>query len=229
MRVKFERKEELAPGVWQYFFMPERPLDYIPGQYVEVRIPHVEPDNRGMSRTFSLTTLPSEPLIGFAVKFEQPSSTYKRALRNLRSDDEVTITDAMGDVILPKSSLVPLTFVAGGLGVASFVSIMRWLTQQKEQRDITLLYAVRDPDILLFQEVFDAYPYPIALHIFSPNTPRLTAETVTKHITPDGLVYLSGSEKFVETFRHELENDYAMPHERIVFDFFDGYKDFIVN
>lgn len=226
MRVRFERKEELAPSVWQYFFVPERPLDYIPGQYVDVRIPHTNPDNRGMSRTFSLITLPSEPLISFAVKFEQPSSTYKLALQSLRPGDGVTITDAMGDVILPKSSLVPLTFVAGGLGVASFVSIMRWLTSQNERRDITLLYAVRNPDILLFKDVFDAYQYPLALHIFSPETPRLTAKTITQYTSPDGLLYLSGSERFVENLRHELENDYAVPHERIVFDFFDGYTDF---
>lgn len=225
MRVFFEKRYELAPNVWHYFFTAERPVDYIPGQYVDFRIPHGSPDSRGMSRTFTLTSLPSEKQLSFAVKFEEPPSTYKQALQALQPGEEVTITDAMGDVVLPKSSSVPLTFVAGGLGIASFVSILRWLTAQNEHRDITLLYAVRDPQILLFQDVVDSYPFPIGLKIFSPETPRLSAETIAKQAAKDGLIYISGSEKFVESLRHGLENDYDMPHEQIIFDFFDGYHD----
>jgi ferredoxin-NADP reductase len=225
MRVFFEKRYELAPNVWHYFFTAERPVDYIPGQYVDFRIPHTSPDSRGMSRTFTLTSLPSEKQLSFAVKFEEPSSSYKMALARLKPGDEATLTDAMGDVVLPKSSNVPLTFVAGGLGIASFVSIMRWLTEQQEQRDITLLYAVRDHNILLFQDVLDSYPYPVDMKVFSPTSSRLSAKTIAKHTPKDGLLYLSGSEKFVESLRHELENDYNVPHEQIVFDFFDGYSE----
>ncbi|HVS58976.1 MAG TPA: FAD-dependent oxidoreductase [Candidatus Saccharimonadales bacterium] len=225
MRVKFERKEELSPGVWHYFFVPEKALDYISGQYVDFLIPHTNPDSRGTKRTFTLTSLAEEPHLSFAVRFDEPSSSYKKALFAMERGQEATITDAMGDVVLPKSSLVPLTFVAGGLGMASFVSIMRWLTRENEARDITLLYAVRDPAAILFQDVIDQYPHPITLHMFSPETPRLTAETIKTHTADDGLVYLSGSEKFVEGYRHELQNNYAVPNERIVYDFFDGYHD----
>jgi ferredoxin-NADP reductase len=225
MRVFFEKREELTTNVWHYFFLPERPLGYIPGQYVDFRIPHENPDNRGTSRTFTLTSLPSEKHLSFAVKFEEPSSTYKRALMALKPGDAVTITDAMGDVVLPKSSNVPLTFAAGGLGVASFVSMMRWLTEQNEQRDINLLYAIRDPSVLLFREVFDAYQFPIGLKLFSPTTQRLSAETIAGHAQQDGLIYLSGSERFVESLRDELQNDFKASHEQIIYDFFDGYDD----
>lgn len=227
MHVVFEQKQELVPGIWEFYFKPERPLDYIPGQYVDLRLPHEHADNRGASRTFSLTSLPDEPFISFAVKIETPCSTYKQVLRALQPGDTATITDAMGDVVLPKDPRVPLVFVAGGLGIASFVSSTRWLTKHKERRPITLLYAVRNEGDILFEDIFNAYQFPIKRTLFTPGQRpvRISAALIAEQLVPDSLLYISGSERFVEGLRQELQRDFGVPNEKIIYDFFDGYSE----
>ena len=227
MRVVFERKQELLPDIWEFYFRPERPLDYIPGQYVDLRLPQAHADKRGTSRTFTLTSLPDEPLTSFAVKIELPCSTYKQVLQALQPGDTATVTDAMGDVVLPKDPDVPLVFVAGGLGIASFVSITRWLTKRKEQRTITLLYAVRNKRDILFEEIFNAYQFPIKKTLFTADGEpiRISAALIAEQLVPDSLLYISGSEHFVESLRQELQRDFGVPNEKIIYDFFDGYSE----
>jgi ferredoxin-NADP reductase len=225
MNVVFERKEQHAPDIWQYYFKTDRPLSFVPGQYVDVQLPHSNPDNRGMSRTFTLTSLPGEALMSFAVKFSETMSTYKQALYNIRTGQSATITDAMGDLVLPKSPTVPLVYVAGGLGIASFVSMVRWLTTHDDKRTITLLYALHDTQDALFQDIFSSYPFKIEMKLYSPVTERLTAKLIADAMPADGLIYISGTEKFVELLRSNLQTELHIPHQQIVFDFFDGYAD----
>ena len=225
MRVVFERKTELLPTIWEFYFRPERPLNYVPGQYVDLRLPHDSPDSRGSSRTFTLTSLPDESLLSFAVKIVDPCSSYKQVLRNLEVGDEATITDAMGDVILPKDPSVPLLFVAGGLGIASFVSIMRYLTRVNERRDIGLFYALRNKSDRLYQATFEAYQFPFKTTLFASHEAqeRLSAKIIAEQLPIDGLFYLSGSESFVESLLWDLKTHFKVPDERLVYDFFSGY------
>lgn len=222
MRVFFEKREELTTNVWYYFFLPERPLGYIPGQYVDFRIPHDGADNRGMSRTFTLTSLPSEKHLSFVVKFEEPSSTYKKVLQALQPGGEATITDAMGDLILPKSTDVPLVFVGGGIGIASFASMFKQLLATREERNIFLFYAVRHAREQIFRDLTQAYPLQLKTITIAPN--RLSAKQIIDSTPPNGLIYLSGSEKFVEGLRADLQTQ-GIAHEQIIFDFFDGYAE----
>ena len=223
MKVWFERREELAPSIWQYYFRPERPVRFAPGQYVHVQLRHLMDDPRGPSRTFTLTSLPEEELVSFVVKYIQPISTYKQALEWLEPGDEAKIDDPMGDVILPKSPRIPLVLVAGGIGIASFIGMIRQLTQKHEPRTIQLFYALRHKSESIFLDDIQAYPFPIkrSLHI-APD--RLQPDQVAAAVKPETLVYISGSERFVEDMCASLELR-GVTHEQIIFDFFDGYAD----
>lgn len=221
MIVKFERRVQLTPDVWEYYFVPERPLGYVSGQYVDVHLPNVS-DPRGPSRVFTLTSLPDEPFLSFAAKFSAPLTPYKLALQNLQPGDAAHIDDAMGDVILPKNPSIPLIFVAGGLGIASFVSILRSLQQGDETRSITLLYALRTAQDDAYPELLKEFTF-ANKHVFiCPN--RLIVDDITQIVTEDSLIYLSGSQRFVEGLRTSLQAN-GIDHEQIIFDFFDGYSE----
>jgi len=214
MKVFFERRKELAPGIWQYYFRPERRVDFIPGQYADFHILQPLDDPRGQSRVFTLTSLPSDELLSFVVKFVRPLSPYKQALQTLQRGDELRMDEAMGDLVLPKMPSIPLVFIAGGIGAASFVGMTLALT---EPRVITMFYALRDEKEQIFTNVFAPLnPY------LCVSPARLSAETITRNQAPDAQYYLSGSERFVEGLRRDLEA-LGVPHEQIVFDFFDGY------
>lgn len=222
MQVRFEERVQLAPNIWEYTFTPERRVDFIPGQYVDFRMPELQGDPRGRSRTFTLTSLPDEPTITFVVKSRTPLSPYKRALEALVPGDELKIGDAMGDLILPKLKTTPLVYVAGGIGMSSYASMFKQLIAAKEEREIYLFYRLRDRREQIFRELTSGYP--LALNTLAIAPHEFTAEDIVSSTPPGAQTYLSGSQTFVEGMRVGLAEQ-GIPHERIVFDYFDGYAD----
>lgn len=213
----FDHKTALAPTIWEYSFRTTQPLDYQAGQYVSVGIPTIAE----AARTFTLTSLPDDEMLSFAVKFPSPHSTYKARLLTLQPGDTVTLSQAMGDLVLPRDQARPLTFVAGGLGIASFVSMMRWLTVNRQPRPITLLYSAHDTSDLLYGDVIAACPGLQTKYFISPT--HVDAQSIVAAGPPDGLTYLSGSESFTMGLRHDVLAQGVNP-TNIAYDFFDGYK-----
>lgn len=220
MQVFFEKREELAPAVWQYFFRPETAVDFVPGQYVDLHLPLAQSDLRGPARTFTLTSLPEDKLLSFVVKIPEPHSSYKDALIHLEAGAAGKIDDAMGDLVLPKDPSVPLVFVAGGIGIASYASMFTRLLKTREERSIFLFYALRDRREQIFRNLTGAYPLELKTIVMAPN--RLTAQQLKDSTPPSALIYLSGSQRFVEGLRYDLEQ-LGTPRSQIVFDYYDGY------
>jgi len=143
--------ENKAKTINSFWFEPEHPLDQIAGQYIEMSIPHDKTDDRGTKRWFTISSSPSDaPLFSITTKFSRPSSTFKSALHKLKIGDSVSISDPMGDFVLPKDDTIPLIFVAGGIGITPFHSIIKWLEDTKQSRDITFLYAAKVEGELIF-------------------------------------------------------------------------------
>ncbi len=220
MLARFDGRKEISPGVWEYTLTPERRLDYIPGQYVEVQILRDFDDRRGRGRIFTLTSLPDEPHLTFALKFPEPGSPYKHELRSLQPGETLKIGDAMGDVVLPKNPDIPLIFIAGGLGIASFVSSLRWLEATEELRAVHLFYGRRTTADNPYGELLERFPFASRQAVVSPA--RISPEDVLVATAPESLFFISGSQRFVESFRAELATR-GISHERIVFDYYDGY------
>ena len=222
MDVFFERRGEIAPGIWQYWFRPERPVDFVPGQYVDLFLPGATGDQRGRSRTFTLTSLPDEPSISFITKHFELQTPYKHDLQGLRAGATARIGEAMGDLVLPKSPDTALVFVAGGIGMASYASMLHDLLARREERPIFLFYQLRAQREQIFRELTEAYPLQLQQIILAPH--ELSAQELTAATPPDSLVYLSGSQTFVESLRGSLET-LGTPRGRIVFDYYDGYAE----
>lgn len=222
MNVSFVKREELAPTIWECYFRPEKPLDFVPGQYVDVVLPGVHDDPRGASRVYTLTSMPSDELASYVVKVPEPHTAHKQAMLDLQPGDPVQFRDAMGDLILPKDASRPLVFVGGGIGIASFASMIKDLLQRHEERPIFMFYALRDRREAIFKELFASYPLELNMLTIAPN--RLTAQQIVDTTPPDAQIYLSGTERFVEGLRLNLEQ-LGKPRSDIVFDFFDGYKE----
>jgi ferredoxin-NADP reductase len=222
MHVRFTKREELAPYIWRYSFTTDSAYDYVAGQYTNFHFKHPLHDPRGQSRVFTLTSVPGELEISFVAKFLLPMTPYKQALQALQPGDELTIDDAMGDLVLPKLASVPMVFIAGGIGMASYVSMLRLLTQAKEERPIFFFYALRSPTEVIYKELIEAYPLTHKQFVYAPN--RLQAQEILASTPPDALLYLSGSQRFVEGLRQDFEAA-GIPRSQIVFDYYDGYAE----
>ncbi|HUJ76356.1 MAG TPA: FAD-dependent oxidoreductase, partial [bacterium] len=49
----------------------------------------------------------------------------------------------------------PLALIAGGIGITPFRSMVKWLLDRGERRDVVLLYGAAAEEDLAFREVFD--------------------------------------------------------------------------
>jgi ferredoxin-NADP reductase len=161
MWVFFDHAERLSPRSVQFFFRPEQPLRYTPGQFVALQVPHTPMDERGNTRWFTLTSVPWEPLLSIAVTFPQICSTYKQALQMLQPGVRLHLSDPLGDFVLPKVASVPMVWMAGGIGAASFVSMAKTLARAGEQRAVTLFQSARQPQDLLFSNHWAAAHVPV--------------------------------------------------------------------
>lgn len=222
MQVFFESKRELAPSIWKYSFRPERPVHFVPGQYVSLQLPGVAQDGRGSSRTLTIVSTPSDPTIDFVVKHPDKQSAYKQRLANLPGGAMAAITDPMGDVILPKLASLPLVFVAGGIGLASFISILRTLETTGEQRLVHLLYGRRERSELIYEDLLKQFPFASKQLFVSPQ--RVSIKDILRISDDSTMIYVSGAQHFVEDLSSQLRLA-GIGNERIVFDFFDGYRE----
>ncbi|CAN5202528.1 hypothetical protein BH11ACT4_BH11ACT4_01090 [soil metagenome] len=133
IRLTYLGKTPLGPTTWELAFRPARPVRFVPGQYMELMIPHRRADFRGARRYFSISSAPSpEAPITFAITVPEKSSSFKQALLDLQPGATVRGTGVSGDFVLPADAAEPLLLVAGAS--ASRRSRASWLPRPPSAR-----------------------------------------------------------------------------------------------
>jgi ferredoxin-NADP reductase len=221
-----------ADNIRTFFFRPERPVHYTAGQYTELTLPHKNPDNRGIKRWFTLSSPPEGEFLTITTKYagNTNSSTFKKTLFKLKPGTEVHLAEPMGDFVLPKLIQTPLVFVAGGIGITPFHSILEWLASANETRPIKLMYGVRNEDEIIFQDTFRRAGVEPQIVVSDPSPAwggergRLSAELILGLEKPsdDALIYLSGPEPMVQGLAKELHTA-GLKKSQLVSDEFPNY------
>jgi ferredoxin-NADP reductase len=231
MKVVFDHARDEAANIRTFYFKPEQPVHYTAGQYTELTVPHLHPDKRGSKRWFTLSSSPTDELLSITTKFAaEKGSSFKRALRKLQPGTELHMATPMGDFVLPKLIQTPLVFVAGGIGITPFHSILTWLAATHESRPIKLLYGVRSEDEIIFQDTFDKAGQHATIIVSQPEPAwggergQLNAELILGLEQPadDTLVYVSGPEPMVQALAKDLHRAGLAKHQ-IVSDEFPNY------
>jgi ferredoxin-NADP reductase len=230
MKVTFDRVVDESSYIKTFYFKSERPLQYTAGQFIELTIPHEKPDDRGIKRWFTLSSSPTDELISITTRVISKCSTYKQALMALEKEVEVTVSDPMGDFVLPKYLQTPLIFVAGGIGITPYHSMLKWLAETNEQRPIRLLYAVKNEGEIIFLDTFAKADQHATILVSDPSAAwggergHLTADMILNLEKPSNntLVYVSGPEPMVEQLEKDLKKA-GLKKEQLVLDFFPNY------
>lgn len=221
MRASFVTSEHIAADLKSFWFKPEKPLRYQAGQFTELQIKHKPTDERGDKRWFTLSSSPTEPLLAVTTKISGPGSSFKRELLDLQSGDIVSISNPMGDFVLPRDQGRELLFVAGGIGITPVRSMLKYLTDNKQRRNITTLYAARTESGLAFADIIRNSS---KLHTFISDLDQkldygVIEEVANKLHNP--LIYISGPEAMVERFYKDLRHSF--PESQLITDYFHGY------
>ena len=145
MRARIKEKREVARGTLLVVFdLLGEEFDYQPGQYfwVELLNPPYE-DEKGPRRHISAVTSPTERgVIGLCTRVRD--SAFKRSLAELPLGAEVKVEPPKGKFVLPTDPAQPLVFVAGGVGITAFRSMLRYIQDLRLPHRVTLIYSNRD-------------------------------------------------------------------------------------
>lgn len=221
MKVVFAKSEPAADHIYTFYFAPADKPHYTAGQFTELRVPHDNRDSRGDKRWYTLSSSPTEDLLAITTKFAaENGSSFKAALQQLKPGMELDMASPMGDFVLPKDPSIPLTFVAGGIGSTPFRSMVRYVSDSREKRDITVIYGARTKEEVAFQDTFKVLGDKFKPLVGQP----LTAETILAAGNPgdNGYIYLSGPEPMIEALQKDLRAG-GFDKRRIQTDFFPGY------
>lgn len=205
--------EDVTPRLKTFWFEVPQPFKFTPGEYVEMYVEH-DPDSRGEHRKFTISSIPSDPYVGFTIALPKYSSSFKQALLKLHHGDTVRISEPMGDFVLPKMIEIPVIGIAAGSGITPFMSIARDPSQQRRNLSITHIVRAEQDVVQVPSRKFNYYLLPEqAPSIFDIHTANIPSS--------ETLFYLAGPEKIIETFRDELIAK-GVAAQRVVTDLFIG-------
>jgi ferredoxin-NADP reductase len=151
MRARIKEKREVAKGTLLVTFdLLDGEVDFSPGQYFFVTLPDVGyQDDKGLRRHITVVTSPNEKgVLGFATRMRD--SAFKRSLGELPVGTEVEVESPKGNFVLPENASRPLVFVAGGIGITVFRSMLRYIREERLPYRVTLIYSNRDRESTAF-------------------------------------------------------------------------------
>jgi ferredoxin-NADP reductase len=150
-----KRRETVGRDTYDFVFDRNRKSLWQPGQYLEWTLSHKNSDNRGVRRYFTIASSPTESEIRIGVKFYPEPSTFKKTLYDLKLGDIIVASQLSGDFTLPKDKNQKLVLIAGGIGITPFRSMIKYLIDTNERRDVTLLYSNRELPDVAYTKIFD--------------------------------------------------------------------------
>jgi ferredoxin-NADP reductase len=235
--LRLKARTQLAPDTYDFRFTGDRRLRFRPGQYLEWTLAHSRPDNRGNRRYFTIASSADEREVRIGVKFYPAASSFKRTLLAMRPGNAIVASQLAGEFVLPANRREKLVFMAGGIGITPFRSMIRHLLDHREERPITVLYSNRTAQEIVYADVLEearerlgietVYTLTDASSVppdWQGGTGRVDAEMIAKAV-PDyreRTFYLSGPRSLVVGFEEVLRT-IGIPKKRIKTDFFPGF------
>ncbi len=234
--LKLVKKNKLAPGIVDFVFKPSQKLAFVPGQYMEFTLGHPRPDSRGNRRYFTLASSPTENVIHIGVRFYEQGSSFKRAMSKMDSRMNILAAQIAGDFTLPPDPQQKLVFIAGGIGITPFRSMLKYILDMQQRRDIVLFYINKTANEIVYKDVLSAAQTKIGVKTFYTLTDtasaprnwtglvgRISEQTILNTL-PDyteRTYYISGPPDMVRACEHVLKN-VGVKHDQIKKDFFPG-------
>lgn len=229
-----ERIQKAGDSAYDFVFKSDKPFAFKAGQYLEWTLGQKKTDSRGNRRYFTIASSPTENKTILGVKFYENPSTFKQTLLSMQPGESLVGSQLAGDFVLPPNRKQKLVFIAGGIGVTPFRSMVKYLMDTKEKRDITLMYSNKTVDEVAYWRLFDEAKTKIGLktvYTLTDVAPTdwegykgiINKEMILAEV-PDfkeRVFYISGSHGMVTAFKKMLR-ELGVARKNIKTDFFPG-------
>lgn len=147
--VRLEAREEIAEGTMAFHFGKPSGFTFKSGQAIDVIL--VDPPNedaQNQRHTFSVVSAPFEDNLTIATRMRD--SPFKRVLKSLAIGSSLRLEGPSGSLTLHNNRARPAVFIAGGIGITPFMSILRQAARDQLPQDILLVYSNRRPEDAAF-------------------------------------------------------------------------------
>lgn len=234
-RIEFSLKDkkEIGKNIYEFVFTSNEKFNFLPGQYMEWTLPHKNFDNRGLRRYFSIASGPSEKEIKLGIKIDNDKkSSFKNKLLNLKNGDKIFAGNLAGDFILSKNNK-KYVFIAGGIGITPFRSIIKNALDNHNKLDVVLFYSASSDDEFVYKDIFESAKEIGLKTIYVSSHPSINFKGIKGRIDDKLLIsevpdfkdrsfYLSGPNVMVENYKKLLRSLGIRP-DKIITDYFSGY------
>jgi ferredoxin-NADP reductase len=236
VRASVKESREVAKGtLFVVFDLNGEEVEFRPGQYFWVELPdRGHEDEKGLRRHISVATSPTDRgVLGLCTRLRD--TAFKKTLAELAVGDEVDVEQPKGDYRLPEDTNREYVFVAGGIGITVFRSMLRYIRDTGEPYRVTLVYSNRDRAGTAFldelQELEQQIP---GLRLLLTMTEDEGWDGESRFVGPDLLndhleggladhTYLvAGPPALVEAVAGQL-SEAGVPEEQVLPDRFSGY------
>jgi ferredoxin-NADP reductase len=228
-----ERIEQTAADSYDFIFRSRRKLAFQAGQYLEWTLGLDHSDNRGNRRCFTVASSPTEQSVRLGVKFYPQSSAFKRALGAMKPGATIHASQLAGDFTLPSDPKTKIAFLAGGIGITPFRSMLQYLIDRKEVRPIVVLYGTEGQDDIAYRDVLGLARRELGIRTFHAvangaergQYPGYIDARLVRLTMPDYLertFYISGPQAMVKALRRKLLA-MGVRRSRIKVDYFPGF------
>jgi ferredoxin-NADP reductase len=146
------KREEIAEGTMAFHFANPADFQFRAGQSMDLTLLNPpETDAEGNSRAFSIASAPFDNDLMIATRMRD--TAFKRVLRKASPGLQVKIDHPGGSFVLHRKSEKPAVFLAGGIGITPFLSIIRQAGHDKSPHLIYLFYSNRRPEDAAFLDL----------------------------------------------------------------------------
>ncbi|WP_285766154.1 NO-inducible flavohemoprotein [Peribacillus sp. SI8-4] len=212
---------------------------FLPGQYVTVRI--AIPGERFLfNRQYSLSDAAGKDCFRISVKKERPGTSPDGRVSNFLHDsiqvgNSLELTAPAGDFTIDLEKRTPVIFLAGGVGITPFMSMVHAVADQMPEREIHFLHATDNGKMQPFRsELTDLAQklinYQLSFVFKNPDDEDkqlqhfvkegyMDKELLSSHLMPEADYYICGPVPFMKAIITCLKELGVNP-DRIHYEFF---------
>lgn len=230
-------REAIARGTWAFHFRKPVGFDFKAGQAIDLVLANPPTTDAASARhAFSIACAPFEEVVTIATRLR--GSAFKKALAALPIGSAAALDGPFGSLTLHADPVRPAIFIAGGIGITPFISMLRDATRNELPQRFILAYANRRPeDAAFLSELKQLESYvshfrllPTMTQLDEPGetwpgrTGRIDRNMVLrlKSENPMAVFYVAGSPSMVADIRRLLANA-AINDEDVRSEEFHGY------
>lgn len=150
----FLKKEQLTSDTFSFYFKRNgQERQFVPGQYYEMKLDIKNADERGDSRVFTISSSPTDTeFITITTRIIQ--SSFKLELVKLTKGQMVQFNGPWDDLNFDEKDSRPHVFLAGGIGITPYHSIVKYSLDRKIDIPMILFASWKNKDEMVFDDFF---------------------------------------------------------------------------